>query len=315
MFIFYSLTKRMGTVEKFEFVADENIRIDKFLAQAMEDVTRSHLQKLIEDGCVTVDGATVKPNFKLKVGQAVVAMIPEAKTIDVEAEDIPLDIVYEDEHLLVVNKPQDMVVHPAAGNYEGTLVNALLHHCKDSLSGINGVIRPGIVHRIDKDTSGLLLVAKDDLTHNGLAAQIKEHSLTRKYIALVHGNFRQDEGTVDAPIGRHPTDRKKMCITDKNSKTAVTHYRVLKRFGEYSLVECRLETGRTHQIRVHMASIGHPVLGDKTYGVKKEKYNLSGQLLHARIVGFVHPVTKEYMEFQTDIPERFLKFLNRDEIL
>ena len=204
-----------------------------------------------------------------------------------------------------------MVVHPAAGNYEGTLVNALMYHCGSSLSGINGVIRPGIVHRIDKDTSGLLLVAKDDFTHNGLAEQIKAHTLTRKYIALVHGNFRRDEGTVDAPIGRHPTDRKKMCITNKNSRNAVTHYRVLERFGEYTFVECRLETGRTHQIRVHMASIGHPVLGDKTYGVKKEKYNLNGQLLHAKLLGFVHPATGEYLEFETPVPERFEKFLRK----
>ena len=298
-------------MEKFNYIADENIRIDKFIASKLDGVTRSHIQKLIDDGCVTVDGKNVKSNHKLKIGQSIDVAMPEAKQLDVAAEDIALDIVYEDEHLLVVNKPQNMVVHPAAGNYEGTLVNALMHHCGDSLSGINGVIRPGIVHRIDKDTSGLLLVAKDDATHIGLSEQIKEHSLTRKYIALVHGNFKNDEGTVDAPIGRHPTDRKRMCITEKNSKNAVTHYRVLQRFMEYTLVECKLETGRTHQIRVHMASLGHPVMGDKTYGVKKEKYNLSGQLLHAKIVGFVHPVTKEYMEFETDIPERFMRFLKR----
>lgn len=294
------------------FIADDNLRIDKFLAQKMEGITRSRIQKLIEEGNVTVDGKAVKTNHKLKVGEKVEVTVPDAQQMDVVAEEIPLDIVYEDAHLLVANKPQNMVVHPAAGNYEGTLVNALLHHCGESLSGINGVIRPGIVHRIDKDTSGLLLVAKDDVTHNGLAAQIKEHSLTRKYIALVHGGFKQDEGTVDAPIGRHPTDRKRMCITEKNSKNAVTHYRVLERFGEYSLVECKLETGRTHQIRVHMASIGHPVMGDKTYGVKKEKYNLTGQLLHAKIIGFMHPVTGEYMEFETEIPERFERFLKSD---
>lgn len=295
------------------FIADDNLRIDKFLAEKMEGITRSRIQKLIEEGFVTVDGKSVKTNHKLKVGEKVEVTVPEAQQTDVVAEEIPLDIVYEDAHLLVVNKPQNMVVHPAAGNYEGTLVNALLHHCGDSLSGINGVIRPGIVHRIDKDTSGLLLVAKDDVTHNGLAAQIKEHSLTRKYIALVHGGFKQEEGTVDAPIGRHPTDRKRMCITEKNSKNAVTHYRVLQKYGEYSLVECKLETGRTHQIRVHMASIGHPVMGDKTYGVKKEKYNLSGQLLHAKIIGFVHPVTGEYMEFETEIPERFERFLKKED--
>ncbi len=298
-------------MEKINYLADENIRIDKFIASKLEGVTRSHIQKLIDEGNVTVDGKNVKSNHKLKIGQNIEVTLPEAKQLDVKAEEIDLDIVYEDEHMLVVNKPQNMVVHPAAGNYEGTLVNALMHHCGDSLSGINGVIRPGIVHRIDKDTSGLLLVAKDDATHIGLSEQIKEHSLTRKYIAIVHGNFKNDEGTVDAPIGRHPTDRKKMCITEKNSKNAVTHYRVLQRFMEYTLVECKLETGRTHQIRVHMASLGHPVMGDKTYGVKKEKYNLSGQLLHAKIVGFIHPITKEYMEFETDIPERFKKFLNR----
>lgn len=298
-------------MEKFNYIADESIRIDKFIASKLEGVTRSHIQKLIDDGCVTVDGKNVKSNHKLKIGQSIDVSLPEAKQLDVVAEDIALDIVYEDEHMLVVNKPQNMVVHPAAGNYDGTLVNALMHHCGDSLSGINGVIRPGIVHRIDKDTSGLLLVAKDDATHIGLSEQIKEHSLTRKYIAIVHGNFKNDEGTVDAPIGRHPTDRKRMCITEKNSKNAVTHYRVLQRFMEYTLVECKLETGRTHQIRVHMASLGHPVMGDKTYGVKKEKYNLSGQLLHAKIVGFIHPITKEYLEFETDIPERFMKFLKK----
>lgn len=298
-------------MEKINYVADENIRIDKFIASKLEGVTRSHIQRLIDEGNVLADGRNIKSNYKLKTGQNVEVTLPDAKQLDVKAENIELDIVYEDKHLLVVNKPQNMVVHPAAGNYEGTLVNALMHHCGDSLSGINGVIRPGIVHRIDKDTSGLLLVAKDDATHMGLSEQIKEHSLTRKYIALVHGNFKIDEGTVDAPIGRHPTDRKKMCITDKNSRNAVTHYIVLQRFMEYTLVECKLETGRTHQIRVHMASLGHPVMGDKTYGIKKEKYNLSGQLLHAKIVGFVHPITKEYMEFETDIPERFQKFLNK----
>lgn len=300
-------------LERINCVADRVERIDKFISSKLDGVTRSYVQKLIDDGNVLVDGKVVKSNHKLKVGQNIVMDIPEAKSLDIKAEDIKLDIVYEDEHMLVVNKPQNMVVHPAAGNYEGTLVNALMHHCGDSLSGINGVIRPGIVHRIDKDTSGLLLVAKDDETHLGLSEQIKEHSLTRKYVAIVHGNFKNDEGTVDAPIGRHPTDRKRMCITEKNSKNAVTHYRVLKRFAEYSLVECKLETGRTHQIRVHMASIGHPVMGDKTYGVKKEKYNLSGQLLHAKIVGFIHPITKEYMEFETEIPERFEKFLNKQE--
>ena len=297
-------------METYTLSADENIRLDKYLSDKL-DLSRSHIQKLIDSQNVTVDQKTVKPNYKLKIGQDICVNVPKPENIDIVPQDIPLDIVYEDNHLLVVNKPQNMVVHPAAGNYEGTLVNALLYHCNGSLSGINGVIRPGIVHRIDKDTSGLLLVAKDDETHIGLSEQIKEHTLTRKYIALVHGNFKNDGGVVDAPIGRHPNDRKKMCITEKNSKNAVTYYKVLDRFTEYTFIECRLKTGRTHQIRVHMASIGHPVLGDKTYGVKKEKYNLNGQLLHAKLLGFIHPVTKQYMEFETDIPERFEKFLKK----
>lgn len=295
-------------METYNFIADDDTRLDKFLSDRL-DLSRSHIQKLIDGQNITVDEKYVKSNYKLKIGQKIFVNVPTPKSIDIVPQNIPLDIVYEDSHLLVVNKPQNMVVHPAAGNYEGTLVNALLYHCKGSLSGINGVIRPGIVHRIDKDTSGLLLVAKDDETHIGLSEQIKEHTLTRKYIALVHGNLKNDEGVIDAPIGRHPNDRKKMCITEKNSKNAVTYYKVLKRFKEYTFIECRLKTGRTHQIRVHTASIGHPVLGDKTYGLKKEKYNLNGQLLHAKLLGFVHPITNEYMEFETDIPERFEKFL------
>lgn len=295
-------------METYNFIADDDTRLDKFLSDRL-DLSRSHIQKLIDGQNITVDKKYVKSNYKLKIGQKIFVNVPTPKSIDIVPQNIPLDIVYEDSHLLVVNKPQNMVVHPAAGNYEGTLVNALLYHCKGSLSGINGVIRPGIVHRIDKDTSGLLLVAKDDETHIGLSEQIKEHTLTRKYIALVHGNLKNDEGVIDAPIGRHPNDRKKMCITEKNSKNAVTYYKVLKRFKEYTFIECRLKTGRTHQIRVHTASIGHPVLGDKTYGLKKEKYNLNGQLLHAKLLGFVHPITNEYMEFETDIPERFEKFL------
>ncbi|MBR0278207.1 MAG: RluA family pseudouridine synthase [Clostridia bacterium] len=298
-------------METKKFVADESIRIDKFLTNKMPEITRSHIQKLIETGNVLADGIPIKSNYKPKIGQNITVIIPNAQSVEITAENIDIDIVYEDEHLLIVNKPQNMVVHPAAGNYKGTLVNALMHHCGSSLSGINGEIRPGIVHRIDKDTSGLLLVAKNDIAHTELAKQIKEHTLTRKYIAIVHGNIKDDEGIIDSPIGRHPTDRKKMCITQKNSRNAVTHFKVLERFGTYTFVECRLETGRTHQIRVHMASIGHPVLGDKTYGVKKEKYNLSGQLLHAKVLGFIHPYTKKYMEFETDIPDRFIKFLHK----
>ncbi len=295
-------------MKKISIIGLSGQRADKFIADNTE-LTRSHIQKLIEDGNVTVDGKPIKSNTKLKDGQNIEIIIPDPVNLETTAEDIELDIVFEDEHMLVVNKPQGMVVHPAAGNYSGTLVNALLAHCGDSLSEINGVIRPGIVHRIDKDTSGLLLVAKNNDAHISLAAQIKEHSLTRKYVALVHGNIKTDEGTIDAPIGRHHSDRKKMCVTDKNSKNAVTHYKVIERYDGYTFIECRLETGRTHQIRVHMASKGHPVIGDPVYGPKKSRFNENGQLLHARTVGFIHPKTKEYMEFNTEIPERFLKYL------
>ena len=258
-------------MEKIEFICQENnsIRIDKFLAEEMKDLTRSHIQKLVDEGFVLLNGIVPKGNAKVKQGDKMEVSIPDAEEIDVLPEDIPLDIVYEDDCMLVVNKPQGMVVHPAAGNYTGTMVNALLYYCGDSLSGINGEKRPGILHRIDKDTSGLLLVAKNDIAHIKLSEQIKEHSLTREYFALVHGNIKEDSGTIDAPIGRHPEDRKKMTITDKNSREAVTHYFVEERFGKYTLVRCRLETGRTHQIRVHMSKNGHPIVGDKTYGVKK----------------------------------------------
>ncbi|MCR5652672.1 MAG: RluA family pseudouridine synthase, partial [Ruminococcus sp.] len=242
-------------------------------------------------------------------GDRVEISVPEPVAYEAKAENIPLDIVYEDDDLLVVNKPKGMVVHPAAGNYEGTLVNALLYHCKGKLSGINGVIRPGIVHRIDKDTSGLLLVAKNDKAHNNLAEQIKEHSLTREYEAIVYGNIEDDSGVIDAPIGRHHSDRKRMAVTDKNSKNAVTHFEVIERLKGYTYMKFRLETGRTHQIRVHCAYIGHPVSGDKVYGVKNEKTSLDGQCLHARKIGFIHPATGEYMEFVSDLPEYFEKYL------
>ena len=285
------------------------MRIDKYLSDTLTEYTRSYLQKLIESGYVTVDGKSVKSNSKLSAGSVVLVTVPEAQEIDILPEQIPLDIVYEDDQMLVVNKQQGMVVHPAAGNYSGTLVNALLGYCGNTLSGINGEKRPGILHRIDKDTSGLLLVAKTDLAHQKLSEQIKAHSLTRAYQALVHGNMKKETGTIDAPIGRHPTDRKKMTVTEKNSREAVTHFQVLERFGRYTLVECRLETGRTHQIRVHMSKNGHPIVGDPTYGVRKEEFSLKGQLLHAYKVGFLHPTTRSYLEFTSDLPDYFQKIL------
>ena len=290
----------------------EEGRLDKYLSDKLEDMTRSYLKKLIsDDKAVLVNGNPAKPNYKLKPGDIIELAVPEPIELEIKAENISLDIVYEDNDMLVVNKPQGMVVHPAAGNYTGSLVNALLYHCGDSLSGINGEKRPGIVHRIDKDTSGLLLVAKNDNAHQKLSSQIKEHSLTRAYKALVHGNIKQDSGRIDAPIGRHPSDRKKMTITDKNSREAVTNFRVLERYGRYTFVECILETGRTHQIRVHMSKNGHPIVGDKTYGVKKEEFNLTGQLLHAYKVGFIHPVSGEYMEFVSELPDYYMNVLDR----
>ena len=287
------------------------VRLDKFIADSGIELSRSAAVSLIDSGGVTVNGKAENKKYKLAIGDEVLIRIPEPVPYEAKAEDIPLDIVYEDSDLLVVNKPKGMVVHPAAGNYEGTLVNALLFHCGDSLSGINGVLRPGIVHRIDKDTSGLLIVAKNDYAHKLLAEQIKEHSFTREYEAVVFGNLKDESGTVDAPIGRHPVDRKKMCITQKNSKNAVTHYRVLERLKGYTYIQCKLETGRTHQIRVHMASLGHPVAGDLVYGVKNERVPFTGQCLHARKIGFVHPVTKTYMEFTSPLPAYFEQFLTK----
>ena len=283
-------------------------RIDSFLSKELEDFSRSAITKNIEKGLVTVNSKTVSKSYKVNTDDVICVTVEEPVELDVVAQDIKLDIVYEDDDLLVVNKPKGMVVHPAAGNYTDTLVNALMYHCKDSLSGINGVLRPGIVHRIDKNTSGLLMVAKNDNSHRFLAEQIKEHSFTREYLTIVYGNIKDDEGTVDAPIGRHPIDRKKMCVTDKNSKNAVTHYKVLERFNGYTLLKCKLETGRTHQIRVHMAYIGHPVAGDDVYGPKKVIKNLNGQCLHAYKIGFIHPTTKEYLEFSSDVPEVFKAF-------
>ena len=293
------------------FCEENGIRVDKYIADAEIGLSRSAAVGLIENGGVTVNGQRVNKKAKLKLGDTISVSIPDPIPYEAKAEDIPIDIVYEDNDLLVVNKPKGMVVHPAAGNYEGTLVNALLYHCGDSLSGINGVMRPGIVHRIDKDTSGLLIVAKNDKAHASLAEQIKAHSFTREYEAVVFGNLKTDEGTVDAPIGRNPNDRKKMCVTERNSKHAVTHYRVLSRYKGYTHIRCILETGRTHQIRVHMAYLGHPVAGDQVYGVKNEKLNFSGQCLHAKKIGFIHPKSGKYMEFDSVLPEYFDSFLNK----
>lgn len=298
--------------EQYTFVIDETnvgVRLDKLVCGELDSLTRSAIQKIIDDGGVSANGKAVAKNYKCKINDKIVVTVPDAKPLEAVAQNIPIEIIYEDDDLLVVNKPKGMVVHPANGNWDGTLVNALLYHCGDSLSGINGVIRPGIVHRIDKDTSGLLMVAKNDVAHLGLAEQIKEHSFNRAYEAIVYGNLKDDKGTINAPIGRNPNDRKKMAVTMKNSKNATTHYEVIKRFGDFTHVRCILETGRTHQIRVHMASIGHPVAGDEVYGPKKVITELNGQCLHAKHIGFVHPKTNEWLEFESELPDYFVNFL------
>ena len=289
------------------------VRIDKFISDNLENQSRSYVQKLIEDGLVTLNEKPVKAKYKVKIGDEFNIVIPEAEELDIVAEDIPLDIIYEDNDILVVNKPKGMVVHPAPGHYTGTLVNAIMYHCKDNLSGINGVLRPGIVHRIDMNTTGSLLVCKSDKAHQIMADKFKVHDLTRKYHCIVHGNIKEDEGVINSPIGRHPIDRKKMSTKCKNGRNAITHYKVLKRFGNYTYVECQLETGRTHQIRVHMASIGHPVLGVDVYGPSKCPFKLDGQTLHAKILGIEHPITGEYMEFDAPLPEYFEKLLKKLE--
>lgn len=275
---------------------DVNKRVDVFLNEEMEDVSRSALQKNIEKGNITVNGEKISKNYKLHLGDIVEAELPPPENIDIVPEDIPLDIMYEDDDLIVINKSQNMVVHPAPGHYTGTLVNALMFHCGDNLSGINGVLRPGIVHRIDKDTSGVLVIAKSDLAHKGLSEQLAEHSMKRVYNAIVYNSFSEESGTVDRNIDRSKNDRKKMAVVMQGGRNAVTHYKVIEKLGKYTWVELQLETGRTHQIRVHMSYIGHPLLGDPVYGPKKCPFNLNGQVLHAKVLGFIHPRTGEYME-------------------
>lgn len=287
-------------------------RIDKFLAEVMKDYSRSFLQKQFKEGNITVNGKPAKASLKVGEEDEITVLLPENQEPDIQPEKIPLDILYEDDQLLVVNKPKGMVVHPSAGHYSGTLVNALMYHCKDQLSGINGVLRPGIVHRIDMDTTGALVVCKTDTAHQSLAQQLKVHSITRRYRAIVHGNLKEDTGTVEGSIGRHPVERKKMAVNVRGGKEAVTHFKVLERFGTYTYIECQLETGRTHQIRVHLSSIGHPLLGDTLYGPKKCPFpSLQGQTLHAMVLGFLHPVKGEYMEFTAPLPEYFEKLLEK----
>lgn len=303
------------TSHHYEFYIEEEqkgTRIDLVLSLSLPDTSRSFIQKLFDAENIKVNGQIcTSKKYKVQPMDQVEVVIPEAEALSIEAEDIPLDIVFEDEDVLVVDKPKGMVVHPAPGNYTGTLVNGIMFHCGERLSGINGVIRPGIVHRIDKDTSGLLMVAKNDLAHESLSKQLAEHSITRRYTALTYHNFKEDQGTIHAPIGRDPKNRLKMAVTDRNSKDAITHYEVLERFGSYTLIEARLETGRTHQIRVHMAYRKHPLVGDLVYGPKKQTLPVEGQMLHAKVLGFVHPRTSEYMEFTSELPAEFTKILER----
>ena len=300
--------------QELQFIVEEEkngIRLDQFLAGKLPDVSRSFLQKKIKGGKVSVDGKAVKAGWKLNTGNKVQVIMEPPEELSVEPEDIPLDILYEDGDIIVINKPKQMVVHPAPGHYSGTMVNALLYHCKDSLSGINGVLRPGIVHRIDQDTTGAVVACKNDFAHRFIAEQLKEHSITRTYHAIVHNHVLLEEGTIESTLGRHPADRKRMAMDVKNGKRAVTHYRVLNPLnGRFTYICCNLETGRTHQIRVHMASIGNPILGDGVYGPAKCPFHLTGQTLHAKTLGFIHPSTRKYVEFDAQLPEYFEKLLN-----
>ena len=303
-------------METYEFTIDAastdiGTRLDKYLTEQIPDQSRSYIQKLLDDNFITVNGKSAKSNYKLRASDTITVEIPEAEELDIEPENIPLDIVYEDDDIIVINKPKGMVVHPAPGHTSGTLVNALMYHCKDSLSSINGVLRPGIVHRIDMDTTGLLVACKSEQAHRVLSDKFKVHDIHRVYTAIVYNQFATDEGTINKPIARHNTDRKKMAI-DPNGRHAVTHYRVIERLKQnFSLVECELETGRTHQIRVHMASINHPLLGDEVYGPKQKPFATQGQVLHAGVLGFDHPITGEYMEWHADLPDYFQEILKR----
>lgn len=295
-------------MEQFTYqigIEDDDERLDKWISGALTELSRSYIQKCIKDGKVFVNDRPGKAGYRLKVDDEILFQLPEAIEPAIDAEDIPLAVLYEDEDVLIVDKPKGMVVHPAPGHYSGTLVNAVLYHCKGQLSGINGVMRPGIVHRIDRDTTGSLIICKNDQTHKAVAKQLKDHSVTRSYRAIVHGVVKADEGTINAPIGRDEKDRRRMAVNDRNGKPAITHYKVLERFREYTYIECRLETGRTHQIRVHMTSIGHPLLGDEVYGSRKTPFRLEGQTLHAYVLGFIHPDSHEYMEVKAPLPAYF----------
>lgn len=298
--------------EYFTVENEEGERVDRFLAGEMEERSRSYIQKLIKEGNIKINGRPVKASYRLALGDRAEVIIPEIEDIEIVPENIPLDILYEDGDIIIVNKPKQMVVHPAPGHERGTLVNALMYHCQDELSGIGGSRRPGIVHRIDMDTTGSLVVCKNDMAHQSLSLQLKEHSINRIYEAVVHGNIKEDSGVINAPVGRHPLDRKKMSTHSKNGRAAVTHYDVLKRFGDYTYIRCRLETGRTHQIRVHMAETGHPIVGDRVYGPKKCPFpKLVGQTLHAKTLGIIHPRTGEYLEIEAPLPYYFIELLKK----